>query len=88
MARSRTRHTVKTETPRDRLRIVLVGVLVVTAPAFTLLTAYAVLRATGSAVGAGLTPLEVAELYAVETAAFAVFAYLLYRLALRGVRGE
>jgi hypothetical protein len=69
-----------------RLGPYVVGVLLVTMPALTLVAAYAVLAATRSALLEGLTPVEVVELYLVELAMFAVFGYLLYRLVLFGVR--
>ncbi|MEF8819898.1 MAG: hypothetical protein V5A31_05895 [Haloferacaceae archaeon] len=70
----------------DRLWLMLAGLLLVTMPAFTLVIAYAVLRATRSALLDGLTAVEVVELYLVETVMFAVFGYLLYRLTLRTIR--
>ena len=71
-----------------RLGPYVVGVLLVTMPALTLVAAYAVLAATRSALLEGLTPVEVVELYLVELAMFAVFGYLLYRLVLFGVRRQ
>jgi hypothetical protein len=70
----------------DRLRLTVAGLLLVTTPALTLVAAYAVLRATRSALLDGVTVVEVVELYLVEVAAFAVFGYLLYRLTLRSIR--
>jgi hypothetical protein len=75
-----------TRTPVDRLRLMAAGLLLVTVPALTLVAAYAVLRATRSALLDGLTAVEVIELYLVEVAAFAVFGYLLYRLTLVSIR--
>jgi hypothetical protein len=71
-----------------RLGPYVVGVLLVTMPALTLVAAYAVLAATRSALIEGLTPVEVVELYLVELVMFAVFGYLLYRLTLFGVRRQ
>jgi hypothetical protein len=62
------------------------GVALLLMPAVTLLVAFLVLDLTRSALLADPTPLEVAELYAVELAAFALFGYLLYRLTAYGVR--
>lgn len=74
------------DTPSDRFWLTVAGLLLVTMPAFTLVVAYAVLRATRSALLEGLTTIEVLELYLVEVAMFAVFGYLLYRLTLRTIR--
>jgi hypothetical protein len=70
----------------DRIQPILVGLLLVVTPALTLLVAYAVLSATRSVALAEVTLVEAVELYLVELAMFAVFAYLLYRLALIGTR--
>ncbi len=70
----------------DRVWFTVAGLLLVTMPAFTLVVAYAVLRATRSALLDGLTAVEMIELYLVETAMFAVFGYVLYRLTLRTIR--
>ncbi|MFC4358634.1 hypothetical protein ACFO0N_11850 [Halobium salinum] len=72
----------------DRAWLLVTGVLLVTMPALTLAVAYAVLTATRSAVLDGLTPVEIVELYVVELGAFALFAYLLYRVASYGARRE
>lgn len=64
----------------ERFWLALTALLVVTMPAFTLIVAYAVLLATQSALADQLTIVEVVELYLIELTAFAVFAYLLYRL--------
>jgi hypothetical protein len=72
----------------DRFWLTVAGLLLVTMPAFTLVVAYAVLRATRSALLDGLTAVEVAELYLVETTMFALFGYLLYRLTLRTIRAR
>jgi hypothetical protein len=77
-----------TEGPSDRFWLTVAGLLLVTMPAFTLVVAYAVLRATRSALLEGLTVVEVVELYLVETAMFAVFGYLLYRLTLLTIRRQ
>jgi hypothetical protein len=74
------------ETTVDRVRLMIAGILLVTVPAFTLVVAYAVLRATRSALLDGLTAVEVVELYLVETAMFALFGYLLYRLTLVSIK--
>jgi hypothetical protein len=72
----------------SRLEPYVVGVLLVTMPALTLVAAFAVLTATRSALLDGLTALEVVELYLVELAMFAVFGYVLYRLMLLGARRQ
>lgn len=72
----------------DRFWLTVAGLLLVTMPAFTLVAAYAVLRATRSALLEGLTAVEVVELYIVETVMFAVFGYLLYRLTLLAIRRQ
>jgi hypothetical protein len=77
-----------TDTTSDRFWLTVAGLLLVTMPAFTLVVAYAVLRATRSALLEGLTAVEVVELYVVETAMFALFGYLLYRLTLRTIRRQ
>ncbi len=68
------------------VRVLLAGVLVVTAPAVTLVALYAVATAGGTGVAPAPTPGALVGLYLVELAAFAVFALLLYRLTLAGVR--
>jgi hypothetical protein len=68
------------------VRVLLAGVLVVTAPAATLVALYAVATAGGTGVAPVPTPDALVGLYLVELAAFAVFALLLYRLTLAGVR--
>jgi hypothetical protein len=69
-----------------RLRLLVVGVLLVTTPAVTLVVAYGVLLATRSALLAELTLVEAIELYLIELGAFVLFAFLLYRLTLAGAR--
>lgn len=63
----------------------VIGVLLVTMPAVTLLVAYAALTATQSVIVGQLTAVEAIELYLVEFAAFATFSYLFYRLTVDSV---
>lgn len=71
-----------------RLWLFVVGVLLVTMPAITLVVAYAALTVTRSVALERLTPVEAVELYLVELAMFALFSYLLYRLTGYAVRRQ
>ena len=68
----------------DRVLIVT-GLLLILAPAVTLVVVYAVLLATRTVVVGQITLLQAVELYVVELLAFALFGYLLYRLTLFAV---
>jgi hypothetical protein len=71
--------------PVERLRLVLVGLLVVTTPVVALVAAYAAVATTQAVAVDRLTAVEVAELYLLELVVFAAFAFLLYRITLAGV---
>lgn len=70
----------------DRIRLVAVGLLLVTMPAVTLVAALGVLAATQSVVVADVTFVEALELYLIELGAFVLFAYLLYRVTVFGTK--
>ncbi|WP_411968718.1 hypothetical protein [Haloferax sp. YSSS75] len=71
----------RTQPKDERLWILAFGLTLVMMPAVTLVLAFAVLSATQSAIVDQLTPVELVELYVVELVAFALFGYILYRIA-------
>ncbi|MCU4717393.1 hypothetical protein [Halapricum hydrolyticum] len=68
--------------PRDRLVPVAIGLVVLFAPVLILALTIEVLVLTGDLVVEDLTLLTLLELYLIDLVAFAVLAYVIYRLAL------
>lgn len=60
--------------------VLLIGLLVLLAPALILVLALAFLAFTGDLLLGRVTPLELLELYVIELVSVAVLAYGLYRL--------
>lgn len=67
----------------ERLTVLLIGVVVIMAPVVIVLLTVAFLVFTGDLVLRRVTPLEFVELYLIDLALFAAFAYGLYWLTLR-----
>jgi hypothetical protein len=68
---------------RERLPLILVGLLIVLMPALVLVATLEVLFLFGDVDLADLSLLELAELYLVEVVLLTLFAAIVYRLTLR-----